>query len=98
MARINEEMNLLRWVEEALGGFHDMELSVGNVNSWVESFLEAAFTLQQEEKTREEGGESMEEDINEEEERSCMVSTWRCFSSVLEQAVRQSCRPVGLTR
>ena len=76
-----------------------MELSVGNVNSWVESFLEAAVILQQEEKTRdEEDGESMEEDINEEEERSCMVSTWRCFSSVLEQAVRQSCRPVGLTR
>ena len=76
-----------------------MELSVGNVNSWVESFLEAAVILQQEEKTRdEEDGESMEEDINEEEDRSCMVSTWRCLSSVLEQAVRQSCRPAGLTR
>merc|ERR1712083_873141 len=42
------------------------------------------------------GGESMEEDINE-EDRSCMVSTWRCFSGVLEQAVRQSCKPAGLT-
>ena len=98
VARIHMEMNLVRWVEEALGGFHYMELSVGNVNSWVESFIEAAVTLQQKEKTREEGGESMEEDINEEEDRSCMVSTWRCLSSVLEQAVRHSCRPAGLTR
>ena len=83
-----------------------MELSIGNVNDWVESFL----VLQEEENTREEDGENLAEDTDEdtedtdedtedtEEERSCMVSTWRCFSTVLEQAVRHSCRPAGLTR
>ena len=73
-----------------------MELSIGNVNDWVDSFL----VLQEEENTREEDGENLAEDTDEdtEEERSCMVSTWRCFSTVLEQAVRHSCRPPGLTR
>ena len=99
--RINMETKLLmyiRWAEEALGGFHDM--SMGNVNAWVESFLEAAVVLQEEEKTWEEDGESLAEETDEDtdEKRSCMVSTWRCFSTVLEQAVRHSCRPAGLTR
>ena len=82
-------------------GLHNMEPSmIGNVNSWVESFLEAAVILQQEEeKTAEEkdGGEILAEEDTE-EEKSCLVATWRCFSSVLEQAVRHSCRPAGLTR
>lgn len=79
-----------------------MELSIGNVNDWVDSFL----VLQEEENTREEDGENLAEDTDEDtedtediaEDRSCMVSTWRCFSTVLEQAVRHSCRPPGLTR
>merc|ERR1712228_514148 len=53
--------------------------TVGNVDSWVESFLEAAVNIQ------------------EEEDRSCMLATWQCFSGGLEQAVRHSCRPSGIT-
>ena len=68
-----------------------MELSLGNVNAWVDSFLEAA---KQEE---EEDGESVAEEETG-EEQSCLVSTWRCLSASLEQAVRHSCRPKGLTR
>ena len=104
--RINMEIKLLMyfsWAEEALGGFHDMDLSMGNVNAWVESFLEAAVVLQEEEETREEDGESLAEETNEDteetdEEKSCMLSTWRCLSTLLEHAVRHSCRPAGLTR
>ena len=67
-----------------------MQLSLEDVNSWVEAFLEAATN------PLEEGIESQAEERAEDE--SCMVSTWRCFSKVLEQAVRQSCRPAGITR
>ena len=82
-----------------------------NVNFWVESFLQAA--KQEEEKAgAEEDGESIadeEEEADEEkeeekadeeddEEKTCLVSTWQCFSASLEQAVRHSCRPKGLTR
>ena len=80
-----------------------MDLSIGNVNAWVESFLEAAVVLQEEEETREEDGESLAEETHEDteetdEEKSCMLSTWRCLSTLLEHAVRHSCRPAGLTR
>ena len=34
----------------------------------------------------------------EEKDRSCMLATWQCFSGGLEQAVRHSCRPSGITR
>ena len=71
---------------------------IGNVNSWVESFLEAAVILQQEEKSAEEDDGEILAEEDTEEEKSCLVATWRCFSSVLEQAVRHSCRPAGLTR
>ena len=81
----------IRWVEDALGGFRDMELTVGNVDSWVESFLEAAVNIQEEE-------EKVIEEEMEEKDRSCMLATWQCFSGGLEQAVRHSCRPSGITR
>ena len=65
-----------------------------DVNSWVEAFLEAATNPQEEDEVA--GIESQAEERAEDE--SCMVSTWRFFSIVLEQAVRQSCRPAGITR
>ena len=68
-----------------------MELTVGNVDSWVESFLEAAVNIQEEE-------EKVIEEEMEEKDRSCMLATWQCFSGGLEQAVRHSCRPSGITR
>ena len=71
-----------------------MELTVGNVDSWVESFLEAAVNIQEEEEKVIE--EEMEKEV--EEDRSCMLATWQCFSGGLEQAVRHSCRPSGITR
>ena len=71
-----------------------MQLSLEDVNSWVEAFLEAATNPQEEDEVA--GIESQTEDRG--EEVSCIVSTWRCFSKVLEQAVRQSCRPAGITR
>ena len=84
-----------RWiVEEALAAFPEVQLSLEDVNSWVEVFLEAATNPLEEDEVA--GIESQAEDRAEDE--SCMVSTWRCFSNVLEQAVRQSCRPAGITR
>ena len=71
-----------------------MQLSLEDVNSWVEVFLEAATNPLEEDEVA--GIESQAEERD--EEGSCMVSTWRCFSKVLEQAVRQSCRPAGITR
>ena len=72
-----------------------MQLSLEDVNSWVEAFLEAATNPQEEDEV----AGSIESQTEERgEEGSCMVSTWRCFSKVLEQAVRQSCRPAGITR
>ena len=71
-----------------------MQLSLEDVNSWVDAFLEAATNPLEEDEVA--GFESQAEDRAEDE--SCMVSTWRCFSKVLEQAVRQSCRPAGVTR
>ena len=84
-----------RWiVEEALAAFPEVQLSLEDVNSWVEAFLEAATNPQEEDKVA--GIESQTEERG--EKGSCMVSTWRCFSKVLERAVRQSCRPAGITR
>ena len=84
-----------RWiVEEALAAFPEVQLSLEDVNSWIEAFLEAATNPQEEDEVA--GIESQAKERAEDE--SCMVSTWRCFSKVLEQAVRQSCRPAGITR